>query len=291
MAIVTGLQFGKYETVAQDDYTTQYFIDYKSERLKVLNYQGNVEKVIKNSLELCGKYGLGKIYATAREEDHQIYLDHGFVDEAIIDGYFKGDTGYNVSFFYDLARKASLKINEEDEILENAKKHAKEYTPLEKSEFHIRTASIKDAEALAQLYDRVFATYPTPMHKAEYIKNVMSNNKGFFKIAEDSGRIVSAASAELNHEYLNAEITDCATASEYRGKGLLSELVSELENSLRRRSFGVLFSIARAISPGINIVFSKHGYTFAGRQISHSYIMGSFEDMNIWVKQISRYLH
>lgn len=110
-------------------------------------------------------------------------------------------------------------------------------------------------------------------------------------LAEYNNEIVSASSADLNHEFLNAEITDCATHPEHRGKGLLSELVYELENALRDRSYHVLYSIARAISPGVNIVFSKHGYTYSGRQVNNSNIMGKFEDMNIWVKNIRTEKH
>lgn len=286
MASVRDVQFGKNEIVEQDDYTTKFYIDYQSERLKVLNYRGNVEKVVKNAIELCGKYGLGKIYATVREEDCQVYLHNGFVNEAIIDGYFKGKIGYNVSYFYDSVRAISYRILEEDEIIEDVRKYESQYEPLQKSEFNIRTANENDAEALAILYDKVFKTYPTPVHKAEYVNKVIRSNKVFFKVAEYNNQIVSATSADLNHEYLNAEVTDCATFPEFRGKGLLSELVFELENDLQRKNFQVLYSIARAISSGINIVFSKHGYTYAGRQINHSNIMGKFEDMNIWVKKL-----
>jgi putative beta-lysine N-acetyltransferase len=291
MATVTELQFGKYETVQQDDYLSKFYIDFQSERLKMLSYQGNVEKVARNAIAICGKYGLGKILATVHEEDKQVFLQNGFVNEAIIEGYFIGKAGYNVSYFYDPERAISHKTKDEDEIVENARKNKGQYQRLNDSMFTIRTANLDDAEELARLYDLVFKTYPTPVHKEKYIQHVMGNNKVFFMLAEYNNEIVSASSADLNHEFLNAEITDCATHPEHRGKGLLSELVYELENALRDRSYHVLYSIARAISPGVNIVFSKHGYTYSGRQVNNSNIMGKFEDMNIWVKNIRTEKH
>jgi putative beta-lysine N-acetyltransferase len=286
MATLTQLQYGLYENVEQDDYTTELYIDFQNKRLKLIKYNGNVEKIIKNTIALCGKYGIGKILATVQANDRQGFLTHGFVQEAVIEKFFKGKIGYNVSYFYDPARAISHRIIEEDEIIEKAKEYKGQYEPIKNSGFYYRTANIKDAEEMARLYDAVFKTYPTPIDNVEYIKNVIQNNKAFFKVAEYGNQIVSAASAELNHEFLNAEITDCATFQELRGKGLLSELVFQIESSLKEKNFRTLFGVARAISLGINIVFSKHGYQYAGRQINNSNIMGKLEDMNIWVKSI-----
>lgn len=286
MAILTELKYGQYETVEQDNYTTQLYIDFQNKRLQLLKYKGNVEKIIKNTIALCGKYGIGKILATVHKEDRLLFINNGFVQEAVIDGYFKGKIGYNVSYFYDTDRAISYRINEEDDIVEKAKEYKGQYKRLQNSGFFIRTANLKDAEELAHLYDTVFQTYPMPVHNVEYIKNVIHNNTVFFKVAEHNNKIVSSASADLNYELLNAEITDCATFQEFREKGLLSELVYHLESSLKEKHFMTLFSVARAILPGINIVFSKHGYQYTGRQINNSNIMNKLEDMNIWVKRI-----
>ncbi|PKM50515.1 MAG: putative beta-lysine N-acetyltransferase [Firmicutes bacterium HGW-Firmicutes-7] len=287
METLTELQYGQVEMVEQDDYTTKLFVDFQNSKLKLIKYTGDLIKVISNTIDMCGKYGLGKIIATVHEGDHQAFLNNGFVQEAVIEGYFKGSIGYNVSYFYDRERAISHRISEEDKIIEMAKEYEEPYKPLENSRFSIRTATIEDADAMANLYDEVFKTYPTPMHDAEYIKDVILNDEVFFKVVEFDHQIISAASADMNHELLNAEMTDCATLQEFRGKGLLGELVYHLEASLKEKKFMTLFSIARAISPGINIVFSKHGYHYVGRQINNSNIMGTLEDMNIWVKRIN----
>jgi hypothetical protein len=47
-----------------------------------------------------------------------------------------------------------------------------------------------------------------------------------------------------------------------------------------------LFSIARALSPAINITFGDAGYTFGGTLINNTNISGRIESMNIWYKQL-----
>jgi len=61
-------------------------------------------------------------------------------------------------------------------------------------------------------------------------------------------------------------------------------LIFELEKDLRTRKYKVLYSTARAISTGTNIVFAKHDYVYGGRLTTHCHICGEFENMNIWSK-------
>ena len=58
------------------------------------------------------------------------------------------------------------------------------------------------------------------------------NEGTVFFIYKYEGKIVSAASAEMNHFYHNAEITDCATLPEHRKFGLLKQLILKLEEEL-----------------------------------------------------------
>lgn len=67
---------------------------------------------------------------------------------------------------------------------------------------------------------------------------------------------------------------------------MTDELVHHLEQELKIKGFITLFSLSRALSTGINIVFSKHGYEYTGRLVNNCNIMGRFEDMNIWVKSL-----
>ncbi|MDO0822576.1 putative beta-lysine N-acetyltransferase [Desulfosporosinus nitroreducens] len=279
-----------YKTISLDDLSLEVYIDFHNQRIKLLNYYGNTIKIVNNSIDLCKQHGLGKIIATVYKEDAQIFTDSGFVLEGTIDGYFKGKTGYCVSFFNDPTRGRSNYLNEEDQIIKTAEQYTSLYRHDQFSkEFVIRNANLDDASELAVLYKTVFETYPTPMNNPDFIADIIKSEKVIFKVAEFENNIVSAASADLYQELLHAEITDCATFEHFRGRGLLSELVYHLEQTLRDRNYITLFSLSRGLSLGINIVLSKHGYKFTGRLANNCNIMGKFEDMNIWVKTIKKY--
>ncbi|AET68364.1 putative beta-lysine N-acetyltransferase [Desulfosporosinus orientis DSM 765] len=281
------VQLGLYETIRQHDVTFEQYVDLHNQRLKLINFQGNPVQAARSSVEMCKRHGMGKIITTVYREDVPLFCENGFILEGSIDGYFKGKTGYCLSHFCDPSRGMSNQLKEEDGIIEKSEGYINQYAPngIDKG-FLIRSATLKDTRELAVLYDKVFETYPTPMNNHEFIANMIKSKKVIFKVAEYNSRIVSAASADLDHELLHAEITDCATLEEFRGKGLLSELVYHLETTLNTNHYITLFSLSRALSLGVNIVFSKHGYKFTGRQINNCHIMGKFEDMNIWVKRL-----
>ena len=106
-----------------------------------------------------------------------------------------------------------------------------------------------------------------------------------FKVAIENDNIISIASADMDKCNMNAEITDCATYPEHRGRGILKNLISELEQELFQNGFKTLYSLSRAINPGINKALANLNYKYCGRLVNNCHICGNFEDMNIWVKQ------
>ena len=54
------------------------------------------------------------------------------------------------------------------------------------------------------------------------------------------------------------------------------------------KSSGILnaYTIARAISPGMNITFARLGYHYGGRLVNNTQISGGLESMNIWYKSL-----
>lgn len=107
-----------------------------------------------------------------------------------------------------------------------------------------------------------------------------------YAVAEHKGSIVSAASAELFHSKRSAELTDCATHPDFRGKGLMAGILALLEDKLRRENYLCAYTMARARSFGMNRVFYQMDFTFSGRLVNNCDIYGSYEDMNIWVKKL-----
>jgi putative beta-lysine N-acetyltransferase len=81
-------------------------------------------------------------------------------------------------------------------------------------------------------------------------------------------------------------MTDFATLPEYRSKGLASFLLMKMEEEMRRRGIITAYTIARAESYGMNIVFSKHGYAYAGTLVKNTNISKGIESMNVWYKAL-----
>lgn len=100
--------------------------------------------------------------------------------------------------------------------------------------------------------------------------------------------IVSAASAEVNSFYKNAELTDCATLQEHRKHGLMKILLEELEKELKSSGVYCVYSIARSLSFGMNAALHQLGYQYRGRLTNNCYIFDKLEDMNVWVKDLSK---
>jgi putative beta-lysine N-acetyltransferase len=82
----------------------------------------------------------------------------------------------------------------------------------------------------------------------------------------------------------NTEMTDFATLPEYRGKGLSAFLLRLMESEVKKRQIKTTYTIARAPSFGMNITFSKMGYSYSGTLINNTNIFGHFENMNVWYK-------
>ena len=112
----------------------------------------------------------------------------------------------------------------------------------------------------------------------------MKQNVNYFgvEIKED---LVALSSAEIDEAALNVEMTDFATLPKWRGNSLSIHLLLLMENEMKQRGIKVAYTLARAASRSINIVF--FGYQYGGRLKNNTNISGNIESMNIWHKRIS----
>ena len=151
--------------------------------------------------------------------------------------------------------------------------------------YQLRKANESDAVKLADLYRTVFKIYPTPMNDPSYIQKCM-NHDTIFYLCTFEEKIVSAASAEINSFYHNAEMTDCATLPEHRQFGLMKQLLIKLEEELLANKIYCVYSISRALSFGMNLALYQLKYRYRGRLANNCYIFDQVEDMNMWVKHL-----
>ncbi len=228
-----------------------------------------------------------KIFAKIPEWAREAFVCQGYQERASIPKFYGEEADvYFVSKFLDSDR-ANLEQNEKEQIeniIHLAK--SKQNQPVTISPDHgykLRILDANDAGQLIELYDVVFESYPFPIHNSEYIIKTMNENIVYFG-AFDEGKLVAASSAEMDVISGNVEMTDFATLPDYRGKSLSLLLLKEMEAEMTKRKIRTFYTIARAVSPGMNITFSKMRYQFAGTLINNTDISGSIESMNVWYK-------
>jgi len=144
----------------------------------------------------------------------------------------------------------------------------------------IEYAQPEHCEDLARLFSKVFPTYPFPVSDPGYLKHTMDNGTCYIT-AWHNGELIAASSAETDRQQKNAEMTDFATLPIWRGHGLASCLLAQLESRLESEGYRCLYTIARSSSIGMNKVFAGAGYGFNGVLVNNCNISGDFEDMNV----------
>ena len=249
---------------------------------------GDVPDIINELENLCVEKSYSKIIAKVPEEKVHIFEENGYLQEAHIPGYYNGKSNAAIVAKY-FNRERQRENNQEliNEILSLARKKArKNFVASDVAPLSIGTASTADeAEQMSLVYKEVFDSYPFPIHNPEYLHKTMNNHVQYFYVREGN-RFVALSSAEMNHNWGNVEMTDFATLPEYQGKGLAICLLQTMEKVMRVKGFKTAYTIARALSAGMNITFSKMGYTYSGTLTNNTNISGNIESMNIWYKKL-----
>ena len=270
-----------------DHYLLEIYLDPFNKRIRVDDYRGNTKLLMEKVEELVLDHKTEKLIVKVRREDYFTFLEKGLQPEAVVDRYFLGSDAYFFSKFYTPERKRNDHWVSEDGMIHSIYQLdttvQKAFPP---KEYELRKADASCAEELAALYRQVFQIYPTPLHDPEYIKKTMNEGTIYYAFFH-SGKIVSAASAEVNSLYKNAELTDCATLTEHRKYGLMKIILQELEGELQRKGIYCAYSIARSLSFGMNAVLFQLGYSYRGRFMNNCYIYDKLENMNMWVKNLA----
>jgi putative beta-lysine N-acetyltransferase len=237
--------------------------------------------------ELAHGNGYSKVFAKVPAEYSPRFQQFGYQQEAMIPGFYNnmGDAAFLSRYFTD-ARRIDANAEQAREVLVQAEENRGKGLPEDKiPPLQIYMAGSNEVEEMSQVYREVFRSYPFPIHDPEYILETMESHVRYFCIRK-MNKIVSLSSAEIDSECQNAEMTDFATLPEYRGEGFGSFLLLRMENEMKNLRISTLYTIARALSPGMNIVFSRMDYIFAGSLINNTNISGNVESMNVWYKHL-----
>ncbi len=263
------------------NYNNHIILDYNNSRLKIIDTTNTSKDDWLAIIELARSLNFGKIICFCRDKYFEDLQQYGFIIEGQIAGFFDGTDAYCLSLFIDKKRQYSKYNLLEDEILTKCQTNSS-VKDID-DDIIIRDAKKSDINQMIFLFKKVFKTYPSPIFDANYLNEILGK-KVLFKIAVKQKEIICIASADIDFVHNNAEITDCCTNPIFRGKGLLTNLIIELEKTLNNSNIGTLYSLSRATEPGINKVLWKMQYKYSGRMLNNCNISGDFEDMNIWVK-------
>jgi len=234
--------------------------------------------------------GYTKIFTKVPAWAYAGLRNRGYVQEAFIPAFYHGEGDlFFMSKFMD-PQRAVIPESHAFSVIDDLKKalFRRNLSPSKatiKPGLAMRVCNPDDRENLADIYRQVFQSYPFPIHDPKYILKTMKSRVIYFGVY-DQNKLVAASSAEMDLKEKNAEMTDFATLPKYRGKSISSALLQVMEQDMKDRGIFTLFTIARALSAGMNITFAKNGYRFSGTLINNTNISGKIESMNIWYKRL-----
>lgn len=239
--------------------------------------------------------GYSKIFAKVPSFAKDKFVNNDYIIEARIPKFYNGiENVYFMGKYFVQSRMFDNRIGEINEILDITALYEKKIG--KNTEFNLPNGfdyvlcNKSHIYLVADMYQKVFVTYPFPIYDPEYIAKTMDENFIYFSIQKNN-EIVAMSSSEMDIESQNVEMTDFATLPKYQGNGFALYLLYKMEEEMRKRNIKVAYTISRAMSPGVNIIFAKMGYTYCGTlynntNISTENVSGNFESMNVWYKYL-----
>jgi putative beta-lysine N-acetyltransferase len=236
---------------------------------------------------LAREKGYEKILVKTPARNKDRFAEEGYDQEALIPAYFRDreDAVFMAKYFSPI--RSRVKDRQRiDAILSLAHKYkpnrSRKRNP---TDFRLRICRSDDAEEMSRLYKSVFKTYPFQIFDSHYLIESINRHVTYFSIRKDN-RIVALAASEVDPENRAAEMTDFATLFAHRGQGMANRLLHAMEEEMIQQGIKTAYSISRALSAAMNIIFARQGYAYGGTLGSNTNIAGHIESMNIWYKNL-----
>ena len=239
-------------------------------------------------IKIASEKDYSKIFAKVPVSLREPFVERGFRVEAEVPRFFfNREACAFMAKYLDPLREMSADKEGCEEVLRIVE--SKSGKPAATGElgpnWSIRKLDPSDARHAVAIYKVVFATYPFPIHDESYIQKTMRENVAYYGVYHDLG-LVALASAEMDPPKQYAEMTDFATLPDYRGHHLAEYLLRRMEEDVAQQTIKMSFTIARAVSVGMNLTFARCGYDFAGTLYNNTNISGGIESMNVWYKHL-----
>jgi putative beta-lysine N-acetyltransferase len=236
--------------------------------------------------KLALEKGYSKIFAKVPASAKDEFEKNDYLSEAYIPMFFSGcEDVYFMGKYFAASRMVNDRYEEINKILHIARSKAEEIKSDLPAEFCFKICDKSHVSQIAKVYKRVFETYPFPIYDPQYITKIIDENFIYYSIWENK-KIVALSSSEMDISSQNVEMTDFATLPEYRGNGFAFYLLQKMEDEMRKRNMKTAYTIAKAVSYGVNIIFSKMGYKYSGTLLNNTNISGSLQSMNLWYKSL-----
>jgi len=230
-----------------------------------------------------------KFTAYALPGDEAAWESRRYRKEGVIQGFFNNGIDAHIWALYgEDGRNETPRGDAHDEIVALAS--GKEPTPPEAPDGYACTAAtVGDAGIISELMGETFSAYASAMDEGTIAASIRDETHRFRLIHDSAGELAAVTSAEIDHKRRAAEMTDCATRTDERGKGLMSYLLWRLERDMVQ-DLGIrdLYTLARADETGMNCVFAKLGYDYTGRLVNNCRMPNGWESMNIWCRRVER---
>ena len=242
--------------------------------------------ILSSLRDLARENNYTKIFCKVPEWAAPLFFADGYITEGLIPGFYHGkEAVFFVAKYLDSDRLMNLESDSLMDLSELLLRPIKHEKLPENGSMNVRSLDISDVDQITDIFRNVFASYPFPIHNPKYILKTMKENVRYFGVKKN-GRLIAVASAEIDFESKNAEMTDFATDPRYRGLKLGQRLLSEMEKEMKAIDMLTLYTIARLKSIPMNKVFLKHQYQYAGTLVRNTNISGNMESMNIYYKHI-----
>jgi len=227
-----------------------------------------------------------KIFAKVPESFADEFASREYMTEAIVPGMFgEKEAGIFMGRFLDPGRSMMTDPEAIREVLEVSQAGAGNKAVPETGDYRLRKCTASDIEEMAEVYNEVFDSYPFPIDDPAYLAETMKDNMVYYGAWQEE-TLAAVSSAEMYPSQGNVEMTDFATREEHRGQHLAIRLLRMMEVEMTGRDITVAYTIARALSYGMNITFARSGYTFAGTLVNNTNIAGKIESMNVWYRKL-----
>jgi len=230
-----------------------------------------------------------KILAKVPWGSKPAYEKQGYVQEAVIPQYYK--TREHAVFmckYFSSRRRQTAHQQQIKDILSLTKQKQQRPSKKKGTQFlDTRICRPEDGVKMSRVFKSVFKTYPFPIFDEGYLTTVMEKKQARYFCIENRRQINAIAASEIDPDHKGVEMTDFATLPEYRRQGFAGCLLENMEQDMAEQGIRTAFSIARALSPGMNMLFARKGYTFGGTLLNNTNISGRIESMNVWHKTLS----